>query len=65
MTRTQRVMRALPATVCELAALEDVSVKRINALLCHLRNGGNVRRTDRRGFRYGRRGRAPSIWERA
>lgn len=62
---THRVLLALPATVSELAALEDRSVRQMNSILCYLRNRGMVRITDKYGMRYQIRGPLPRLWERA
>lgn len=62
MSRTQRILHSLPATVCELAALEETTVKQINAHLYNLRCRGMVERTEVRGMRYGKRGPKPSMW---
>ena len=64
MSRAARILHALPATVCELAAIEETTVRNINADLCYLRDLKLVRRTDRRGERYENRGRFPHICER-
>ena len=64
MTRVSRILHALPATVCELAAIEETTVRAINAILCYLRGRGLVRRTDKRGERQESRGRYPHLWER-
>ena len=61
---TQRVLYALPATASELAAAENVHFDSVNCALKELRERGLVRRTERRGIRYGARGRLPSFWER-
>ena len=61
-TRQARILEALPATVCELSALESVSVRLINADLCWLRAKGLAKRTNLRGMRYEQRGPRPAIW---
>lgn len=62
MTREQRILDSLPATVCELAALESATVRQINAHLYNLKCSGMVERTGLTGMRYGKRGRKPSLW---
>jgi len=61
-SQRQRILRALPATVCELAALEETTVRLINAQLCRLRSEGLAVRTKSRGMRYGKRGPCPAFW---
>ena len=65
MSKTGRIRNALPATVCELAALEQTTVRDVNAILCNLRQQGLARITNRHGVRYSKFGPAPKIWERA
>jgi len=62
-TRINRILNALPATVCELAAIEKITVKNANAVLCNLRKQFLATRTDRRGQRYNQRGPRPAMWE--
>ena len=63
MSRTQRILAALPATSTELAALEDTTVPLVNAILQWQRSLGHckpsnnkVRPTTRQ------RGRWPALW---
>lgn len=63
MTRTKRILNALPATVCEIAAIEKITVKNANAVLCNLRKQFLATRTDRHGQRYSQRGPKPALWE--
>jgi Mn-dependent DtxR family transcriptional regulator len=63
-TLSQRILSGLPATLPELVAIADSTTPLVNAMLCHLRERGLVRRSDRRGERQNERGRLPRIWER-
>lgn len=62
--RTTRVLKGLPATATELAALEGTTVKIIHATLCYLRGQGLCYKTDRAGHREpGMRGPKPRFWD--
>ena len=63
MTVCARILKSLPATVCELAAIEGVDVRTMNSRLCYLRGRGKVKRTNLQGTRYGLRGPKPALWE--
>lgn len=64
MTKKDRILSLLPATSCEIASHMRSKVHSVNAFLQWLRKTGLIQRTDRRGLKYARRGRAPFIWER-
>ena len=63
MARTDRILKALPATATELAAIEQTSVKNIHATLCYLRGLGLAHKTDRHGERHQVRGPRPFLWD--
>ena len=63
MSLRQDVLKALPATASEIAALTGSTVRVVNATLCHWKEMGKVRLTDRYGERIGRRGKLPRVWE--
>lgn len=64
MTKTQQVIKLLPATLGELASLMQTDKHVINSTLDNLRILGRVRRSDRYGMRDGKRGRKPALWVR-
>jgi predicted transcriptional regulator len=63
-TRAARVLHALPSTTPELAAIEGVTVRAINADLQRLKRLGLVRRSDHT-IKTKRRGQPPALWIRA
>ena len=64
MKKTQRVIKLLPATLDELAALMQSDKHVINATLNNLRLTGRVKRSDRYGMRAYKTGRKPALWVR-
>lgn len=63
-TLSWSILNGLPATLPELVAIADSTTPLVNAMLCHLRSYGLVRRSARQGERQNARGPIPRIWER-
>ena len=64
MTRTQFILKNLPATLGELAALCETDKHSINGILNWLSLKGRVKRSNRYGMRDGVRGPRPALWVR-
>jgi len=63
MTRYERILNLLPATSCEIAAIEGISVRLAIGHLYLLKKKGLAHNTYRRGQKYMEKGPAPTIWD--